>query len=62
MEFGARKAISIDSSVSFSVGTWKVRRLKAVQIKEAWLVKFYREAKFLLGHLHDKSVVLVSWS
>jgi hypothetical protein len=29
---------------------------------EAWLVKFHREAKTLLGYLCKESVVLVSWS
>ena len=34
-----------------SVGCWKVRALRAVQMIEAWLEMLQREAKTLLSHL-----------
>lgn len=49
LKLWAREAQSIENSVGCSIGSWKIRVLKAVQMMEAWLVTFQREAKILSG-------------
>lgn len=48
LELGARKAMSVESSVSCSRGAWKMRLWRAVHTTEAWLGAFQRETKTLL--------------
>jgi hypothetical protein len=60
LELWARKAIPVESSMSCSVGAWRITMLGAVQKMEAWLVESQREAKTLPGHLREEPVVLVS--
>lgn len=50
-KFGLENPLSEEISVRCSVGCWEVRALRAVQMMEAWLVMFQREAKTLLSHL-----------
>jgi hypothetical protein len=38
--FGLQKALSVESSVSRSVGAWKINLLKAMQRMDAQLMKF----------------------
>lgn len=56
------KLLSVESSMNCSsVGVWKIRLLRAMQTKEAWLVKFQRKQRFQRAFCVKKSVVLVSW-
>jgi hypothetical protein len=48
---------SVQSSVGCAIGAWKNGTLRAVQTTEASLVKFQREAKTLLSHLCEETVV-----
>ena len=48
--------MSVESSVGCSVGTVKIRVLRAVQMK-AWLVTLQRKVKTLPGHLCKESMV-----
>jgi hypothetical protein len=50
------KAISAESSVGCSVGTMKIRVLRAVQMK-VWLMTLQREVKTLPGHMCEESMV-----
>jgi hypothetical protein len=52
--------LNVANTGSCSVGAWKKRMLRAVQMMEAWLVMFQKEAKTLLSLLCKESVVLVS--
>jgi hypothetical protein len=45
LKHGLEKSLSFESSLSYSVIAWKRRILRAVQMIEAWLVRFQREAK-----------------
>lgn len=47
--FRIGKSLHVESSVSCSMGAWKIRTLGAVQKMEAWLVMFQREAKTTKG-------------
>lgn len=47
--FELEKPLSVKSSVSCSSVTWKTIILRAIQMMEAWLGKFGREAKVLLS-------------
>lgn len=42
---GLENPLSVESSLSTSEETWKVRMLREVQTMEAWLVTFQRRAK-----------------
>ena len=37
-----RKGTSVENLVSCSIGAWKMRLLRAMQMMEAWLVKLQR--------------------
>ena len=37
------KAVSVESSMSCFVGTWRIRKLKALHMMQAGPVKFQRE-------------------
>lgn len=50
---GMKKSLCAERAVSCSLGTC----LRAVQTIEAWLVTFQKEAKNLLGHFSDESIV-----
>ena len=52
-----KKLISIESLMGCSVGAWEIRILKAVQMIEAWFVKFQNEAKTLPELLCKEFVV-----
>ena len=39
------EAVDCSKHDEFFCGTWKVKILKEIQVKEAWFVKFQREAK-----------------
>lgn len=62
LEFGREKLLYVESLVSYSWRDWKIRMWRAVQMMEAWLAKFQREAKSLLGHLGEETIVSGHWS
>ena len=49
------KSVSVEISVNYSIGACKL--LRAKQLMGAWLVKFQREAKTLLGLSYEESVM-----
>ena len=50
LDFGLEKPLSVESSVVCSVGAWKKRCL-TIEMMEAWLVKFQREADYQILHV-----------
>jgi hypothetical protein len=59
--FGLQKLLNVESSVSCSLGIWKIRILKAVQTIQGWHLSFRKkQGSFLPCHLCEESVC-VSW-
>ena len=66
MELWPTKAIEYSKLGELFYGSWEVRMLRAMQMVGAWLMKFQKKAKTLLGLLCEESVVsgqleLKSW-
>lgn len=54
--FGLETPLGIGSSVSCPIGAWKIGMFRAMQMeREAWLVKFQKEAESLPGLLCGES-------
>ena len=49
--------MTVQSSVSYSIGAWKKKMLIVMPIIDVWLVEFPKKTKSSAGHVCEESVL-----